>query len=96
MAPLDETWSCSLCANYSRAYLRHLFVANEILAVTLLSLHNIAFVFELVEDIKRRIRAGEFYVISYDIIEYDSLFKKVLGAYANWFDGHYFFWIYDE
>ena len=60
LAPLDETWSCSLCANYSRAYLRHLFVANEILAVTLLSLHNIAFVFELVEDIKRRIRGGEF------------------------------------
>ena len=60
MSPLDETWSCSLCANYSRAYLRHLFVANEILAVTLLSLHNIAFVFELVDDIKRRIRDGEF------------------------------------
>ncbi len=60
LSPLDETCSCSTCQNYSRAYIRHLFVANEILAVILITIHNIAFVFNLINDIKRRIRAGLF------------------------------------
>ncbi len=60
LGPLDSNCECSTCKNYSRAYLRHLFVANEILGVTLMTLHNIAFVFELINDIKQRIRAGVF------------------------------------
>ncbi len=60
LAPLDESCQCSTCTRYSRAYLRHLFVANEILGVTLMSHHNIAFVFDLINDIKQRIRQGLF------------------------------------
>ena len=60
LAPLDESCTCSTCQHYSRAYLRHLFVANEILGVTLMTLHNIAFVFNLIETIKKQIRSGTF------------------------------------
>ena len=60
LAPLDEGCRCQTCTHYSRAYLRHLFVANEILGVTLMTLHNIAFVFDLISTIKDKIRAGEF------------------------------------
>ncbi len=60
LAPLDERCQCSVCQRYSRAYLRHLFMSNEILAVTLMSYHNIAFVFDLIRNIKQRIRDGLF------------------------------------
>ena len=60
LAPLDESSTCPISKHYSRAYIRHLFVANEILGVTLMSLHNIAFVFDLISDIKRRIKANTF------------------------------------
>lgn len=60
LSPLDEGCTCQTCKHYSRAYLRHLFVSNEILGVTLMSLHNIAFVFQLISDIKDRIRDGKF------------------------------------
>src|SRR4029453_13076409 len=45
--PLDETWDCTPCARFSRAYLRHLFVADEILGLPLLSLHNVHFLVAL-------------------------------------------------
>ncbi|MEC8677587.1 MAG: tRNA guanosine(34) transglycosylase Tgt [Candidatus Margulisiibacteriota bacterium] len=60
LAPLDSECSCMVCKNYSRAYLRHLFVANEILGVTLMTLHNIAYVFNLINNIKEKIKAGQF------------------------------------
>ncbi|MFK5283011.1 tRNA-guanine transglycosylase, partial [Lacticaseibacillus paracasei] len=41
-APLASDCGCDCCANYSRAYLHHLFAADEMLGPTLLSLHNIA------------------------------------------------------
>ena len=42
-APLDPACTCYACRNFSRAYLRHLFLANEMLAPRLLSLHNVHF-----------------------------------------------------
>ena len=42
-APLDSECSCYTCKNYSRAYLRHLFTSEEILAMRLNTIHNIAF-----------------------------------------------------
>ena len=41
--PIDATCGCMVCARYSRAYLRHLFVAGEPLALTLNSVHNLHF-----------------------------------------------------
>ena len=57
--PLDSACQCPVCQQYSRAYIRHLNVANEALGATLLSIHNIAFVFQLIESIKSEIRSGD-------------------------------------
>lgn len=55
-SPLDSKCNCYTCKNYSRAYLRHLINADEILGARLLSVHNIRFLTDLMEDIKQAIR----------------------------------------
>jgi queuine tRNA-ribosyltransferase len=59
-APLDASCRCSTCAQYSRAYIRHLFAANETLGLRLLSLHNVHFLVALMSDARAAIRAGTF------------------------------------
>jgi queuine tRNA-ribosyltransferase len=54
--PVDESCGCYCCRNFSRAYLRHLFVAGEILASQLNSLHNLYFYHRLVENCRTAIR----------------------------------------
>jgi queuine tRNA-ribosyltransferase len=49
-APLDSECDCYTCRNYSRAYLRHLAVAGEVLGLRLLSLHNLRFLVRLTEQ----------------------------------------------
>jgi queuine tRNA-ribosyltransferase len=51
--PLDPNCSCRVCFRYSRAYLRHLYASNEVLAQVLLTIHNLS----LYLDIMRRVRA---------------------------------------
>jgi queuine tRNA-ribosyltransferase/7-cyano-7-deazaguanine tRNA-ribosyltransferase len=58
--PLDSTCTCYTCQNYSRAYLRHLFQADEILAQTLASIHNLHFMGTLLRDIRQSLREGCF------------------------------------
>ena len=58
--PLDEMCDCYTCKNFSRAYLRHLFVAKETLGLTLLSLHNIFYFQQLMQQIRDSIERGEF------------------------------------
>ena len=53
--PLDPDCACECCRNYSRAYLRHLFVCNELLGLRLLSLHNVAFLLKLTQDARAAI-----------------------------------------
>jgi queuine tRNA-ribosyltransferase len=57
--PLDERCSCLVCRTYSRAYLRHLFLANEILASVLNSHHNLAFFLDIMAKIREAIASGE-------------------------------------
>ena len=57
-APLDPECDCYTCLNYSRAYLRHLFIAGEVLGLRLLSMHNIRFLVRLAEQAQAAIRAG--------------------------------------
>src|ERR1700722_9608410 len=57
--PLDERCSCMVCRTYSRAYLRHLFHANEILAAILNSHHNVAFFLDIMSKIRQAIAFGE-------------------------------------
>ena len=52
MRPLDDSCTCSTCANYSRAYIRHLFKAKEMLAQRLAVIHNLYFYNTLMEDIR--------------------------------------------
>ena len=46
-SPIDPTCTCSTCQNYSRAYLHHLFAADEITALRLATIHNIHFMLDL-------------------------------------------------
>jgi queuine tRNA-ribosyltransferase len=50
--PLDAECDCYTCRNYTRAYIRHLIKANEILGVRLLSIHNLKFLTNLMEKVK--------------------------------------------
>src|SRR5207249_3842483 len=59
-APLESGCSCYTCANYSRAYLHHLFQADEMLGPTLLSLHNVVFYCRLMADVRQAIREKRF------------------------------------
>lgn len=59
-APLDATCDCACCAGYSRAYLRHLFVSNELLGLRLLSLHNVRFLIRLTSLARAAILRGDY------------------------------------
>ncbi|MDD5413999.1 MAG: tRNA guanosine(34) transglycosylase Tgt [Smithellaceae bacterium] len=58
--PLDETCDCYTCKNYSRGYLRHLYVAGEILAMILNTIHNIRHYMRLMEKIRAAISENHF------------------------------------
>lgn len=58
--PIDPECDCYACRRYSRAYVRHLFVSNEILALRLLSLHNLRFLFALTEQARTAIEQGRY------------------------------------
>ncbi len=60
LKPLDEKCECYTCKNYSRAYLRHLFNAGEILALELASIHNLYFYLNLMKLIRQHIKKGDF------------------------------------
>ncbi len=59
-APLDPACGCEACQGFSRAYLRHLFVARELLAYRLLTLHNVTFYQGLLAECREAIAAGRF------------------------------------
>jgi queuine tRNA-ribosyltransferase len=56
--PLDDGCGCAACRRFSRGYIRHLFTADEILGLRLLSLHNVHFLVRLMRDARAAIRAG--------------------------------------
>jgi queuine tRNA-ribosyltransferase len=58
--PLDAGCDCSACRRFTRAYIRHLFVADEILGHRLLSLHNVHFLVQLMRTARDAIRVGNF------------------------------------
>ena len=69
--PLDPDCACYTCQNYSRAYLRHLYKAKEMLFSTLCTVHNEYFVVNLVAEIRQAMEDGRF----------DELETEVLGRY---------------
>ena len=74
--PLEEGCDCYACRNFSRAYIRHLFKAEEILALRLISWHNLRFLLKLMEDIRAA-------------IEQDSLGDFVEEFYARHMRGNW-------
>ncbi len=72
-SPLDPDCDCRVCQNYTRAYIRHLFVAKEILASMLVSYHNEYFIIKLVDQIRQSIYDGNF----------DELRDSWLGRYYS-------------
>jgi queuine tRNA-ribosyltransferase len=58
--PIDETCDCYTCQTFTRAYLRHLIIAKEFLAGTLISIHNLRALIRLMEQIRMYIAAGNF------------------------------------
>jgi queuine tRNA-ribosyltransferase len=70
--PVDEDCSCYTCSHYSKAYLRHLFMANELLAYRLNSIHNIYYYAHLMESIRNAIRDNRYEEFK------DSFYKQQL------------------
>jgi len=60
--PLDPNCECYTCRNYSRAYLRHLFINREILSMRLNTMHNLYFYFDFFKKMRDAIENGDFEV----------------------------------
>ncbi|MHB0948812.1 MAG: tRNA guanosine(34) transglycosylase Tgt, partial [Gemmatimonadaceae bacterium] len=58
--PLDEGCDCAACRRFTRGYLRHLFLADEILGLRLLSLHNVHFLVSLMREARAALHGGTF------------------------------------
>jgi len=57
-SPLDPSCDCETCTTYSRGYLRHLFMAGELLGLRLLSLHNVRYLIRLAAEMRAAIQRG--------------------------------------
>ncbi len=73
--PLDESCTCPTCSRFSRAYLRHLFTADEMLGPRLLSLHNVHFLVQLMRKAREAIQDGTFSTWSSDWLERHNMLK---------------------
>jgi len=67
--PIDESCSCYTCRGFTRAYLRHLIMAKEMLAATLISIHNITTLLRLVEHSRQAILEGRFNTFARSFLE---------------------------
>ncbi len=67
-APIDPECTCYTCLHFSRAYLRHLILAREMLAATLLSIHNIHTLLQLVRRMRSTIISGHFDAFARDFL----------------------------
>jgi len=74
---VDEDCNCYTCINYSRAYLRHLFVAGEILALELASIHNLHFYLELMKTARGKIKEGIFVEWKNEIVNKISIKNNI-------------------
>ena len=72
-SPLDPNCQCYACTHFSRAYLHHLFKAREMLASTLMTIHNLAYYQQLMARVRQAIAAGEL----------ESLRTRITKAYGE-------------
>jgi queuine tRNA-ribosyltransferase len=69
---LDSNCNCYTCKNFSKAYLRHLFISREILALELATIHNLTFYLDLVRESRERIINGSF-------INWKNSYSKIIS-----------------
>ena len=74
---IDDKCDCYTCSNYSRAYLRHLFNAGEILALELASIHNLHFYLQLMKSAREKIKEGKFVEWKNKIVNKISVKNKI-------------------
>jgi len=67
--PLDPSCECEACATFTRAYLRHLHLAQEILAHRMLTLHNVTFYQTLMAAARRAIQRGDLHAYAREFSE---------------------------
>ena len=60
MKPIDEECLCYTCKNFTLSYLHHLFASQELLALQLLTIHNVFFMNNLMETIRNAIKDGNY------------------------------------
>ncbi len=58
--PIDPNCSCYACRNFTRAYIHHLFNANEVLSAILASIHNVQFYLDMMAEVRKSIEEGRF------------------------------------
>lgn len=66
--PVDPSCSCYTCRHFSAAYLHHLFKAEELLAYTLATLHNLSFLYNLMKQVRQSISQGVFNTYEKDFL----------------------------
>jgi queuine tRNA-ribosyltransferase len=69
-SPIDPDCNCYTCRNFSSAYVRHLVLSKEILAATLLSIHNLNTLLALMADIRKSLIEGQFEQFAADFLEH--------------------------
>ena len=75
--PIEETCDCYACRHYTKAYIRHLIVANETFGARLLSIHNIRFLIRLVEGAREAIKNGTYETYKEEFInKYKGVYEK--------------------
>ena len=74
--PLDTSCDCECCKNYTKAYIRHLLIAEETLGQRLLSIHNLRFLIKIMEDIRESIKEDKFLECKAEFIKNYSVNKK--------------------
>lgn len=67
--PVEEGCNCLTCRQFSRSYLRHLFLAKEMLGPTLASIHNVSYIQRLMRRIREAISAGRFVQLRTEVLE---------------------------
>ena len=82
-SPIEEGCRCYACRNFSRAYIRHLIKAEEILGLRLITLHNLHFYLDLMRLARAAILEGTFSRVSKGVCLQLSAERKSLGAAAR-------------
>ncbi len=67
--PIEESCDCLTCRRFSRSYLRHLFLAKEMLGPILASIHNLRYLHRLTGRIREAISAGRFVQLRLEVLE---------------------------